>query len=112
MNEIKINRPILKPFDKDKFELVQDYTYKDITIPAGYKTNGANVPRMFWSVFPPNSPEYLSAVIMHDYLCDKEQYKLADKTLKEMMSALGVSKLKVYIFYYSCRVYHKLRYGE
>ncbi|MGG7049045.1 hypothetical protein U5B16_08370, partial [Campylobacter sp. M4] len=48
---VKISRPILKPYNKDKFELVQDYTHNGITIKAGYKTNGADIPRLFWSVF-------------------------------------------------------------
>ena len=56
-----VKRPLLKPFDKDKFELMQDYEYqtdflqirgayepKLVQIPKGYKTNGANVPRIFW----------------------------------------------------------------
>ncbi|CAD7288201.1 DUF1353 domain-containing protein [Campylobacter suis] len=108
---VKINRPILKPVEKDKFELMSEYVYKDIIVPKGFKTNGANVPRLFWSIFPPNSPEYLSAVVMHDWLCELEQYRKADEYLKEMMSALGCSYLKTMIFYYSCRVYHKIRYG-
>lgn len=107
----EIKRPILKPFSKDKFELVEDYRYGNVIVPKGYKTNGANVPRLFWSIFPPNSPEYLSAAIAHDYLCDKGFYKLADETLREMMSELGVAKWKIYCFYTACRVWHKLRYG-
>ncbi|MGG7074655.1 hypothetical protein U5B43_10515, partial [Campylobacter sp. 9BO] len=37
---VKISRPVLKPYDKDRFELVSEYIYNDITIKAGYKTNG------------------------------------------------------------------------
>lgn len=109
-----MNRVILKPFLKDRFELVEDYLYKDITVPKGYQTNGANIPRIFWSIFPPNSPEYISAVVMHDYLCDnaksKADYKYADKMLYEMMIALEVSKWKCTVFYLACRAYHKIRY--
>ncbi len=114
MNEIR--RPILKPFDKASFEIIEDYEVtlsngEKIAIPKGYKTNGADVPRILWSIFPPNSPEYLSAVIVHDYLCDLEQYKKADMALKDMMKRLKVAKWKVYAFYYGCRTYHKIRYG-
>lgn len=122
----QVARPILKPYDKDKFELTADYEYKGIKIQAGYQTNGANIPRMFWSIFPPNSPEYLSAVVMHDWLCDeaeaifklgsKEQakrlFKTADETLREMMSALGCNSFKVACFYYSCRAWHFIKYKE
>ena len=107
----QVARPILKPYDKDKFELVSEYEYKGIKIPAGYKTNGADIPRIFWSVFPPNSPEYLSAIVVHDWLCDLEKYKQADEILKEMMGVLGVAKWKVYAFYFACRLYHKIKYG-
>lgn len=109
---MEIARPILKPFSKDKFELVEGYNYKDIYIDEGFRTNGANVPRLFWWIFPPNSPEYLSAVVVHDYLCDLENYRKADIYLKEMMSGLGISKWKVLLFYYSCRLYHRIRYNR
>lgn len=120
----EIRRPILKPFSKDRFELVEPYSVtmpifkselvEEITVevPKGYKTNGANIPRIFWSIFPPNSPEYLSAVIAHDYLCDAKLYALADEALRHIMANLGVAKWKIYCFYYACRVWHKLRYGE
>lgn len=111
---MEIRRPILKPYDKDKFELVEEYQYKDITVPIGFKTNGANVPRIFWSIFPPNSPEYLSAIILHDYLCDiaktQKDYKYADNKLKEVMTALGANRFTRQCFYLSCRAYHKIKY--
>lgn len=109
-----MNRVILKPYLKDRFELVEDYRYKDITVPKEFKTNGANIPRIFWSIFPPNSPEYISAVVIHDYLCDeaksKADYKYADKMLYEVMISLEVAKWKCKVFYLACRAYHKIRY--
>lgn len=117
---IEIRRPVLKPYSKDRFVVVRSYQtdvplsgdeIHTIKIPAGYMTNGADIPRVFWSIFPPNSPEYLSAVVVHDWLCDLEKYKLADEILKEMMGVLGVAKWKVYAFYFACRLYHKIKYG-
>ncbi|PPB63547.1 DUF1353 domain-containing protein [Campylobacter hyointestinalis] len=112
MSEIK--RPILKPCSKDRFELVHKYEYGALNVPKGYQTNGANIPRIFWSIFPPNSPEYISAVVVHDYLCEnaksKADYKNADKMLYEMMIALEVPKWKCRVFYLACRAYHKIRY--
>lgn len=107
-----MKRPVIKPFSKDRFQLICEYRYKDIIVPAGYKTNGANIPRVFWSIFPPHSPEYLSAVIVHDYLCDKEEYKKADLIFKEMLENLKVQGWKVFIFYKSVRLYHILRYKK
>lgn len=110
---IEIRRPVLKPYSKDRFELVEEYRYKDILVNVGYQTNGADIPRIFWSIFPPNSPEYLSAVVVHDYLCDKaknkQDYKEADEIFYEMMIALEVSKWKCKVFYLACRAYHKIK---
>lgn len=110
---IEIRRPVLKPYSKDRFELVEEYRYKDILVNVGYQTNGADIPRMFWSIFPPNSPEYLSAVVVHDYLCDKaknkQDYKEADEIFYAMLKALEVSKWKCRVFYLACRAYHKIK---
>lgn len=120
----QIKRVILKPYSKDRFELVEPYSVtmpifksgsaEEITVevPKGYKTNGANVPRIFWSIFPPNSPEYLSAVVAHDYLCELKLYDLADEVLKHIMTKLGVAKWKIYCFYCACRVWHLIKYGK
>ena len=123
---MSIKRPIIKPMSKDNYEVVEDYLYNNLVVPKGYKTNGANIPRIFWSIFPPNSPEYLSAIIVHDFICDvatgdakcpvlfgktqEEIFEYADNNLKTMMIELGCSKLKVNIFYWSVRLYHKIKY--
>ncbi|CUU77311.1 Protein of uncharacterised function (DUF1353) [Campylobacter hyointestinalis subsp. hyointestinalis] len=119
---IEIRRPVLKPYSKDRFVVVRSYQtdvplsgdeIHTIKIPAGYMTNGADIPRVFWSIFPPNSPEYLSAVVVHDFLCDrarkKEDFRQADEIFYEMMIALEVSKWKCRVFYLACRAYHKIK---
>ena len=107
-----MDRVIVKPFSKDSFELIVEYSYNGINIPAGYTTNGADIPRAFWWAFPPNSPEYLSAVVVHDYLCEKAKNKndklKADKVFYTALRELGVSWLKARLFYHSCYFYHKV----
>lgn len=112
-----IGRVIVRPVSKDKFELYADFHCmldgKSFTIKKGFITNGANIPRAFWSIYPPNSPEYLSAVVLHDYLCEKARfggftYKFADEMLKSALGELKVSKTKIFIFYYACRFFHKI----
>ncbi|MBZ7976888.1 DUF1353 domain-containing protein [Campylobacter sp. RM12637] len=117
-----MNRVVLKPCEKDKFELVESYGYEcgfgRVDIPSGYKTNGANIPRILWSFYPPNSPEYLSAVVIHDYLCDKayqndknyEDFILADNIFFIALKELGVDRFKSALFYLSCKTYHYLKY--
>ena len=60
--------PILKPYSSNTFVLVEDYTYEDIKVTKGFETNGADIPRILWSIVPPFKPKYLPAVVIHDYL--------------------------------------------
>lgn len=119
---IEIRRPVLKPYSKDRFVVVRSYQtdvplsgdeIHTIKIPAGYMTNGADIPRIFWSLFPPNSPEYLSAVVVHDFLCDrarkKEDFRQADEIFYEMMVSLEVPRWKCRVFYLACRAWHTLK---
>lgn len=114
--------PYVKVIDKKHYKLLADFTIcrdngEVITVPAGYITNGADIPRFFWRLFPPYSPEYFPAVIVHDYLCDvaenannsKELYKKADIVFKECLTALKVNRLKIALFYNAVRLHHKLK---
>lgn len=117
----ELKRVIVKPFDKDRFEVVEEYEFElNVTkgiIEKGYKTDGASIPRIFWSLYPPYKSEYFTACVIHDWLCSKAMheksiknaYKLADLALKEAMLILGVSKFTTYIFYYWCKYYHILK---
>jgi hypothetical protein len=68
--------------------------YKDVQINRGYHTNGANIPRLLWVFIPPNDPVSFPAVVVHDFLCDKAQYKKADTYLEEILIASDVSTWK------------------
>ncbi|EME3314770.1 DUF1353 domain-containing protein [Campylobacter jejuni] len=118
---IELKRVVIKPFDKDKFEVVENYKFDlNVTkgvIEQGYKTDGASIPRIFWSLYPPYKSEYFTACVIHDWLCSKAMheksiknaYKLADLALKEAMLSLGVSRFTTYTFYYWCKYYHILK---
>ena len=107
-----MDRVVVQPIDKDKFRLYENYSYKGICVPKGFITNGADIHRILWSIFPPNSPEYLSAVVLHDYLCanvSKYGYEMADKMFYVGMLDIGVAKWKAKLFYISCRIYHRFK---
>jgi len=101
---------IVTPLHSDRFKLINSIVYKDIVVPAGYCTNGANIPRLFWAIWPPNRSDYLPAVIVHDYLCDKEEYEKADEYFLEIMTDLKVKKSTRTIFHRSVRFYHWMFY--
>ncbi|EAI2953512.1 DUF1353 domain-containing protein [Campylobacter coli] len=117
MTKTELKRVCVKPYDKDKFEVVENYefslpNYKGI-VPKGFKTDSASIPRLFWSLFPPFKSEYFSACVVHDFLCEKansrSDYKIADLALKEAMAFLGCSKFKIFVFYHSCNLYHVIK---
>ncbi len=72
----KIKMPELQSNKDNTFSLLKKFEYKNITVPKGYKTNGADVPRIFWFFFPPFAPERLNAIVVHDYLCEKASKNL------------------------------------
>jgi len=100
----------LKPTTNDKFILLEDYSYREITIPAGYETNGADVPWLATLIIPRYLPSNLPMVAMHDYLTDREEYKLADDTFEQMFIEAGYT-LRRKLAVKSVRLYHKIRYG-
>lgn len=120
-----IEKPVLIPISDNKFKLVKDYsirltTGETVLVYSGYETNGADIPRFLWRLYPPFSPEYMPAVVIHDYLCDladevsdkqgrKEAFLFADKAFKNILEQLNISKIKVFLFYNAVRLHHKLK---
>lgn len=120
MNAFK--RVIVKPYGKDRFELVEDFKIEDLrlknatldfTIQKGFKTDGASIPRLFWCFFPPFKSEYFSAALTHDFLCQNsfnfQNYKIADEALRVMMKELECNAFKTWLFYASCLSFHALK---
>lgn len=127
MQKSLIKRPILSPLSNGNYILTRGYKIKLnngdlITIEKGYQTNGADIPRLFWRLYPPYAPEYMPAVLIHDFLCDKaietaqnkkelqEKFLYADNAFREILEELNISKIKINLFYNSVRLWHKVRY--
>jgi len=111
MKRLRYSDVILQPLKSHKFKVIKSFKFKDVEVPFGFKTDGASVPRFFWCLFPPNRTDYLPCAIIHDYLCDKGEYKKADKCFKECLEELGVDKISGSLMYLAVRIYHKLKYG-
>ena len=102
--------PSTKGTLKNTLVLEKSYQVKNIRVPKGYESNGANIPRAFWWLIPPFKPKYQPAYIIHDYLCDKEKYVLADKLFSEVLLEIEKSwATKLMIF--AVKLYHKIKYG-
>jgi len=79
---------ILTPNIDNTFTVLEPFEIKGYIVPVGYKTNGADIPRAFWWYIAPNTPKYLEAIVIHDYLCDLEMYEEADEVFKEVLLAI------------------------
>jgi len=109
---MKYSDIVLQPLPNHCFKVVKEFIFKDVVVPAGFVTDGASVPRVFWSIFPPNRTDYLPCAIVHDFLCETKDLKKADKHFKECLECLNVSKFAKYTMYYAVRIYHIIRYRK
>jgi len=77
-----------------------------VTVPAGFETDYASVPRLAWPLFPPRGP-WSKAAVIHDYLCSNDvcSRPLADAIFREIMRELGVPRWRRAVMYVAVRAY-------
>lgn len=75
------------------------------TVPVGFVTDFASVPRLFWRLLPPVG-NYDEAAVLHDYLYVTQVYTrlLSDQIFKAGMIELKVKKWKRNIMYRAVRM--------
>ena len=83
------------------FRLTAPFRYDSrigwLTVPAGFLTDGASIPRIFWSIFSPTG-SYFEAALIHDYLYSnvstwRIDRAMADKIFLYAMGDIGVGWL-------------------
>lgn len=124
---VQYDEQVSKETGKDYWRVTEAFKFymddpteeKWVLIPAGYLTDGATVPRIFWELLPPWGA-YGQAAIVHDWLCEHLTVEIkgvvtpitraqADKAFKQGMIALDVPSWKRNIMYIAVRVYAKLK---
>lgn len=97
--------------------LLEDVIYQDkygrvFTVPAGYETDYASIPRALSWVYPKDGP-YRKAAIVHDYLItnglDKKEFEIesnrVDEIFREAMDDIGgIPKIRQYIMWTGVRL--------
>lgn len=78
---------------------------RDITVPSGFETDFASVPRFFWRFAPPGG-RYAAAAVVHDWLYINKRGTRpdADRVFLEGMKAAGVSWLQRSLIFRAVRV--------
>ncbi len=103
---------VCRPF---RFYLGGRDTDRWVYVPAGYLTDGASVPRAFWSMIPPWG-SYGQAAVVHDIVCEylsitvdgqpvRVTRRQCDEILLEAMTVLGVPAIKRKAIYGAVCVY-------
>ena len=77
-----------------------------IHVPAGFVTNFASVPRIFWPIISPID-DHGKAAVIHDYCYDRGLYskKRCDDIFKEALNVLNVKPWRVFCIYWSVRLF-------
>lgn len=82
----------------ETFTLLRAFRYRDIIVPAGFRTDFASVPRLVWNIIPPYG-RHGKAAVVHDYLYslrghlpNGQRYTRAecDSIFREAMDQLAV----------------------
>jgi hypothetical protein len=98
---------------KNGFWQLQDYfsyenNYIKVTANPKFLTDGASIPKVFWSVVGnPLENDLLKPAVIHDclYTIMKLPRAECDKLLKEMLLFNGASKAKAYSIYVVVRIF-------
>lgn len=68
---MKQTSPRLEVIGPWKFQLLEDWVYfgrwETFTVPRGFITDAASIPRVFWPLLPPLGP-YTDGAVLHDWL--------------------------------------------
>lgn len=86
-----------------------------ITVPVGFETDFASVPRAFWSVFPPYG-HFTKAAVVHDFLYGTTDHKLtreeADRVFLEIMTGGRTALWRAYLMYRAVRWFGGPRWAK
>jgi len=103
------------PLRERPFELSRSFRYRSellgriITVPSGYRTDFASIPRVFWRVLHPVGA-YSHAAVIHDWLCDLRgstgiDSRTAHAIFEEAMGTLGVAAWKRWVMVRGVQVF-------
>lgn len=107
--------PLLVPVGTD-YELQAPW----LDVPAGFRSNGASIPRLLWPVLgSPFEPALMPAAVRHDYayrfgVPDRRQ---SDRQFRDMLRGRGVGAARTWLLWAGVRLFgwlywRRCRYGR
>jgi hypothetical protein len=118
-----MNTEIEAKFIGDKYVLTKDLTvYTDyfgvrqvFTIPCGFDTDFASVPRIFWAFISPTDEFIRIPALIHDYLYRNKIYTREEDDaifLEKMLSFDKNVVIKAYLAYLAVRLFGWVNYKK
>ena len=89
------------------YHVGDEANHRRIGIQSGFKTDLASIPRSLWIVYPPYSPEYGKAAVLHDAMYSAELFdrKTCDDIFYEAMGVLNAGPVTKRIIYTAVRTF-------
>lgn len=89
-----------------EFKYESDVLNTTITIPVGFITDGASIPKLFWNIIQPTGP-YFRAAVIHDYLYRWQKFtrRQSDDVLLEGMWVLKCKRWQYFCIYTAVRYF-------
>lgn len=78
-----------------------------IIVPAGFETDFASIPRIFWVILPPFG-QYTKAAVVHDFMYkekDSPRREICDAVLLEIMAELNTPWYRKWPIYFAVRCF-------
>lgn len=112
-----LNMCRLIPYKEYSFQLTDPFMVsvnsRMLTIPRGFITDLASIPRFLWSFYSPHSVETIRPAVIHDYLyaCVSEYNRFeADNIFYYALRENSVGRLKALQYYYAVRAFGWMHY--
>jgi len=112
-------QPCLIPHKKYSFKLCQDLYFQidgDVySVPKGFVTDLASIPKFLWWYKAPNRFEHIAPAVVHDYFyrcTDGDSRKFADDVFYDMLVEQGAGKATAYKFWLAVRLFGWKHYND
>ena len=92
------------------YTLREPLTCGGLTVPEGFASDGASVPRFFWRiVFPPGDQRALRAAFLHDFLYRTHpegwSREAADNLFRRVLAEDGVPRISCDLAFWGVRLF-------
>lgn len=112
-HQLRIKKPpCLYPFVHYDFTLCEPFSYKidgvTYSVPQGFTTNLASIPRILWSIYSPNEANTIPGAVIHDYLyfCPGEMTRLeVDDIFYDALIYKHVSVFTAFKYWLAVRIF-------